>query len=303
MVHALTLLLITLFFGRWAALIPLAVLAAIVLMVAFRLSEWHVFLHELRAPRSDALVMVATFLLTLLVDLTVGIGVGMVLAAFLFMKRMAEVTNITIVRREFEEGGTPPGRRAGGDLPPADPSGRGGLRDQRPLLLRCRREVQADAGRRLPAAQGADHPDAERPGDRFDRDARAQGPGAPHPRGRHPGAAERRELPAAHRPGARRACWTRSGRRTCSATWTRRWRRRANVCSPRPPDSGRFALPDPGSRATFRPWIRTFCSRTSRPARRPRWRGRSRRWRTAGRDSSGCSRGSTAASAGLAGSG
>jgi SulP family sulfate permease len=106
-VHALTLLLITLFFGRWAALIPLAVLAAIVLMVAYRLSEWRVFLHELHAPRSDALVMIATFLLTLLVDLTVGIGVGMVLAAFLFMKRMAEVTNITMIRREFEEtGGT-----------------------------------------------------------------------------------------------------------------------------------------------------------------------------------------------------
>jgi sulfate permease, SulP family len=75
--------------------------------VAYRLSEWRVFFHELRAPRSDALVMVATFLLTLLVDLTVGIGVGMVLAAFLFMKRMAEVTNITIVRREFEESGAP----------------------------------------------------------------------------------------------------------------------------------------------------------------------------------------------------
>jgi SulP family sulfate permease len=106
-VHALTLLLITLFFGRWAALIPLAVLAAIVLVVAYHLSEWRVFVHELQAPKSDALVMVTTFLLTLLVDLTVGIGVGMVLAAFLFMKRMAEVTNITIVRREFEETGSP----------------------------------------------------------------------------------------------------------------------------------------------------------------------------------------------------
>ena len=104
MVHALTLLLITLFFGRWAELIPLAVLAAIVLLVALRLSEWRTFLHELRAPRSDAAVMVATFLLTLLVDLTVGIGVGMVLAAFLFMKRMAEVTNVTVVRQEFDEG-------------------------------------------------------------------------------------------------------------------------------------------------------------------------------------------------------
>ncbi|HEX2218654.1 MAG TPA: sulfate permease [Gemmatimonadales bacterium] len=105
MVHALTLLLITLFFGRWAELIPLAVLAGIVLVVAYHLSEWRVFVHELHAPKSDALVMLTTFLLTLVVDLTVGIGVGMVLAAFLFMKRMAEVTNISIVRREFEETG------------------------------------------------------------------------------------------------------------------------------------------------------------------------------------------------------
>ncbi len=107
MIHALTLFLITLFFGRWAELIPLAVLAGIVLMVAYHLSEWRVFVHELRAPKSDALVMITTFLLTLLVDLTVGIGVGMVLAAFLFMKRMSEVTNISILRREFEETGEP----------------------------------------------------------------------------------------------------------------------------------------------------------------------------------------------------
>jgi sulfate permease, SulP family len=72
--------------------------------VAFRLSEWRVFRSELRAPRSDALVMVLTFLLTILVDLTVAIGVGMVLAAFLFMKRMAEVTNVTIVTRELDDG-------------------------------------------------------------------------------------------------------------------------------------------------------------------------------------------------------
>ncbi|HEY7611452.1 MAG TPA: sulfate permease [Gemmatimonadales bacterium] len=109
MIHALTLLLVTLFFGRWAELIPLAVLAGIVLVVAYHLSEWRVFVHELHAPKSDALVMVTTFLLTLLVDLTVGIGVGMVLAAFLFMKRMAEVTNISIVRQEFEETGTAAG--------------------------------------------------------------------------------------------------------------------------------------------------------------------------------------------------
>jgi len=103
MIHALTLLVITLFFGRWAALIPLATLAAIVLWVAYRMAEWRVFRSELSAPRSDAIVMVVTFLLTVLVDLTVGIGVGMVLASFLFMKRMAEVTNVTMVAREFQD--------------------------------------------------------------------------------------------------------------------------------------------------------------------------------------------------------
>jgi SulP family sulfate permease len=101
--HALTLLIITLFFGRMAALIPLATLAAIVLWVAYRMAEWRVFKSELSAPKSDAIVMVVTFLLTVLVDLTVGIGVGMVLASFLFMKRMAEVTNVTIVSRELPD--------------------------------------------------------------------------------------------------------------------------------------------------------------------------------------------------------
>jgi SulP family sulfate permease len=113
MVHAATLLLITLFFGRWAGLIPLSTLAAIVLVVAYRLSEWRVFGMELRAPKSDALVMMTTFLLTVLVDLTTAISVGMVLAAFLFMKRMAEVTNVTMVTREFEEPGGATGDDAG----------------------------------------------------------------------------------------------------------------------------------------------------------------------------------------------
>lgn len=103
MVHALTLLVITLFFGRLAGLIPLATLAAIVLWVAWRMAEWQVFKSELSAPKSDALVMLTTFLLTVLVDLTAGIGVGMVLASLLFMKRMAEVTNVTLVSRDFQD--------------------------------------------------------------------------------------------------------------------------------------------------------------------------------------------------------
>jgi SulP family sulfate permease len=103
MVHALTLLVITLFFGRLAGLIPLATLAAIVLWVAWRMAEWQVFKSELSAPKSDALVLLTTFLLTVLVDLTAGIGVGMVLASLLFMKRMAEVTNVTLVSRDFQD--------------------------------------------------------------------------------------------------------------------------------------------------------------------------------------------------------
>jgi sulfate permease, SulP family len=102
-IHALTLLLITLFFGQLAGLIPLATLAAIVLWVAYRMAEWRVFRSELGGPRSDALVMLTTFLLTVLVDLTAGIGVGMVLASFLFMKRMAEVTNVTFIPEEFKD--------------------------------------------------------------------------------------------------------------------------------------------------------------------------------------------------------
>ena len=98
-VHALVLLLIVLFFGRWAGLVPLATLAAIVIIAAYHLSDWRVFVSELRAPKSDMLVMVTTAVLTL----PTAVGVGIVLASFLFMKRMAEVTNITAVSRDFED--------------------------------------------------------------------------------------------------------------------------------------------------------------------------------------------------------
>src|SRR3989441_2296541 len=101
--HAATLLLITLFFGRWAGLVPLATLAAILVVVAFHMSEWRTFTAEFRAPKSDVAVLLTTFLLTVLVDLTVAIEVGMVLAAFLFMRRMAEVTNISVLTHEFTD--------------------------------------------------------------------------------------------------------------------------------------------------------------------------------------------------------
>ena len=103
MTHALTLLLITVFFGRWASLVPLATLAGILVVVAYHMSEWRAFRMEFRAPKSDLAVLLITFALTVLVDLTVAIEVGIVLAAFLFMRRMAEVTNISVLTHEFTD--------------------------------------------------------------------------------------------------------------------------------------------------------------------------------------------------------
>jgi len=95
--HAVTLLLIVTTVGRWVVLVPMPVLAGILLVVAYRMSEWHVFRALLTGPRSDTVVLVTTFALTVLVDLTVAIQVGVVLAALLFMRRMAEVTEVRAV--------------------------------------------------------------------------------------------------------------------------------------------------------------------------------------------------------------
>jgi SulP family sulfate permease len=103
MTHAVVLLLIALFVGKWAALIPMATLAGILTLVAYHMSEWRNFRAQLRAPRSDIIVLLTTFVLTVVVDLTVALQVGMILAAFLFMKRMAEVTNVQAVTREFTD--------------------------------------------------------------------------------------------------------------------------------------------------------------------------------------------------------
>ncbi|MDQ6736692.1 MAG: SulP family inorganic anion transporter [Gemmatimonadota bacterium] len=98
-IHALTLLVITLFIGRWAALIPMATLAAILVVVSYHMSEWRNFASELRSPKSDVAVLLTTFGLTVLVDLTVAISVGLILAAFLFIRRMATVTTVTDLTR------------------------------------------------------------------------------------------------------------------------------------------------------------------------------------------------------------
>lgn len=104
MVHAATLLLILLVAGRWAGLIPMPTLGAILLVVAYNMSEWRLFLKLFKAPKGDVLVLLASFLLTVFIDLTVAIEVGFVLSTALFMKRMAEVTEIRDITQTLSEG-------------------------------------------------------------------------------------------------------------------------------------------------------------------------------------------------------
>jgi len=101
--HAVVLLLIMLFFGRWASLIPLSCLAAILVIVAYNMSEWRSFRALLNSPRSDVIVLLTTFALTVVFDLSVAIEIGVVLSVFLFMRRMALVTNVGVVTREFQD--------------------------------------------------------------------------------------------------------------------------------------------------------------------------------------------------------
>jgi len=103
LIHAVVLLLIMLFFGKYAGMIPLCVLGSILAVVAYNMSEWREFKAQLKMPKSDVVVLLLTFFLTVVFDLTVAIEIGMVLAAFLFMRRMASVTNMGILTREFEE--------------------------------------------------------------------------------------------------------------------------------------------------------------------------------------------------------
>jgi SulP family sulfate permease len=106
-VHALVLLLILLVFMPLAKLIPLSCLAAILMVVAYNMSHWRAFKDLMGAPKSDIFVLLATFSLTVLIDLVVAIEVGMVMASMLFMKRMSDITvvkNLTVDSGEEGEG-------------------------------------------------------------------------------------------------------------------------------------------------------------------------------------------------------
>ena len=95
MVHAVTLLLILLVLMPYASWIPMPTIAAILFMVAYNMCQWRPFVSLLRsAPKSDIIVLVTTFVLTVVFDLVVAIEIGMVLAAMLFMKRMSDETDV-----------------------------------------------------------------------------------------------------------------------------------------------------------------------------------------------------------------
>ncbi len=102
-VHSITLLLILMLVGRWASLIPLATLAAILVYVAYTMSEWHAFSRLLRGPRGDVAVLLVTFGLTVLIDLSVAIRVGVILAAFLFLQRMSNATQVALITNDLRE--------------------------------------------------------------------------------------------------------------------------------------------------------------------------------------------------------
>ncbi|MBV5329294.1 MAG: sulfate permease [Chlorobium sp.] len=102
-VHAITLLLIMLLFGSWAKLIPMPTLAAILIVVAWNMSEHRVFRQLLKSPRSDVIVLLTTFSLTVVFDLTIAIEIGMLLAVILFMQRMAELSNVGVITKELKD--------------------------------------------------------------------------------------------------------------------------------------------------------------------------------------------------------
>ncbi|MBZ4682745.1 MAG: sulfate permease, SulP family [Fusobacteriaceae bacterium] len=101
MFHSITLLMIMLFLGKLAKMIPMATLSGILMIVAYNMSEIQHFIKLRKAPKSDFFILLITFLLTVLADLTVAIQFGIVLSALLFMKRMSEVTEADFLKKEY----------------------------------------------------------------------------------------------------------------------------------------------------------------------------------------------------------
>lgn len=102
-IHAVVLLLIFLFFMPLAQYIPMACLAGVLVVVSYGMSGWRSFLTLMKNPKSDVTVLLITFFLTIIFDLTVAIEVGLIIACLLFMKRMSETTDVKVVMDEISE--------------------------------------------------------------------------------------------------------------------------------------------------------------------------------------------------------
>lgn len=102
-VHAFTLLLIMLVFGKWAKLIPMSCLAGILIVVSYNMSGWRIFRDILKGSYFDIVVLLSTFLLTVFVDLTIAIQVGVVLASFIFMYRMANINGVVDMKTHGDD--------------------------------------------------------------------------------------------------------------------------------------------------------------------------------------------------------
>lgn len=95
-IHAVILLLIFLFLMPLAKFIPMACLAGVLVIVSYNMSGWRTFKQLMKSPKSDIAVLVTTFILTVIFDLTIAIEVGLVIACFLCMRRMSETTNVSV---------------------------------------------------------------------------------------------------------------------------------------------------------------------------------------------------------------
>ncbi len=96
-IHSITLLGVVLLFAKWAAYVPMAAMSAVLVFVALRMGEWHEIKRLRLMPLSDAVVLLTTFVLTVIFDLVIAVEVGMVLAAILFIKRVSETTEVSQV--------------------------------------------------------------------------------------------------------------------------------------------------------------------------------------------------------------
>lgn len=103
LIHAVVLLLIMLFLGDLTKHIPMACLAGVLVIVAYNMSEWRTFKALMKNPKSDVAVLLATFLLTVIFDLTIAIEIGLLLAVILFLRRISETTTISVFKDEVDE--------------------------------------------------------------------------------------------------------------------------------------------------------------------------------------------------------